>query len=268
MNSEALARQDVRLSAGAEAYLDLIKRCLTRYSDGRVFLGPPLERPRTMTEIVEGRFAHQDADTMIGWPRLDNVRTCVETALRDGVPGDLIETGTWRGGACVFMRAILRAWDVRDRTVWLADSFAGFPEPDTERFPADEFFKTDTVKKYLDDLGYPIAIDLSEVEARFRQYGLLDEQVRFLPGYFSETLPNAPIPQLAVLRLDGDLYESTYAALEFLYPKLSAGGFCIIDDYSLETCRQAVGDYRHTHGIEEPIEEIDWTGVFWRKAGR
>lgn len=250
-----------------DSYLDLLKCCLTRYADGAVFLGAPLDPPRSMEEIRQGKFAHQDADTMLGWPRLDNVRDCVETVLREGVPGDLVETGTWRGGACMYMRAILAARGVRDRAVWLADSFAGFPEPDTASYPADEFFNSDVAQKYLADLAYPIAVDLADVQARFRSYGLLDDQVRFLPGYFAETLPGAPIERLAVLRLDGDLYESTSVALEHLYPKLSVGGYCIVDDYSLDTCSQAVQDYRAAHGIREPMETVDWTAVFWRKEG-
>lgn len=249
-----------------DAYLDLLKGCLTRYSNGQVFLARPLTVNSTMEQLEKGILTHQDADTMIGWARLENARECVETVIRDGIPGDIIETGTWRGGCCMYMRAVLRAWDVTDRKVWLADSFSGFPEPDVAKYPEDYVYGTAELRDFLDHLGYPISVDLSEVKARFASYGLLDGQVEFLPGYFSDTLPHAPVSQLAVLRLDGDFYQSTYEALEHLYGKLSDGGFCIIDDYALETCRKAVGDFRSAHGITDPIEQIDWTGSFWRKA--
>jgi O-methyltransferase len=66
--------------------------------------------------------------------------------------------------------------------------------------------------------------------------------------------------------VDGDLYESTMDALTALYPRLSPGGFCIVDDYgALEACRRAVHDFRASHGIGDPIVPIDWTGVFWRR---
>ncbi|NEE14156.1 macrocin O-methyltransferase [Streptomyces sp. SID7499] len=250
----------------ADAYLDLLKRCLTRYDGHQIFLGPPLTKPRTMEQIERGRFAHQDADTMVGWPRLDNVRHCVETVLREQVPGDLLEAGVWRGGCCVYMRGILKARAVDDRTVWVADSFAGFPEPDIDRYPDDSVYDSPVAREILDGFGYPIAISLDEVKSRFRSYGLLDSQVRFLAGYFADTLPQAPVERLAVLRLDGDMYQSTLESLEHLYPKLSAGGYCIIDDYSLEGCRKAVEHFREAHGIGEPIEKIDWTGVFWRRT--
>ncbi len=103
-------------------------------------------------------------------------------------------------------------------------------------------------------------------EAAFQAYGLLDDQVVFLEGFFEDTIPTAPVEQLAVLRLDGDMYQSTIECMTHLYPKLSPGGFCIVDDYGLEGCAKAVDDYRAEHGIETPMERIDWTGVFWRKA--
>jgi O-methyltransferase len=111
-----------------------------------------------------------------------------------------------------------------------------------------------------------LAVSEDTVRANFRRYGLLDDRVRFLRGWFKDTLPGAPIDQIGLLRLDGDLYESTIQALDALYPRLSVGGFCIIDDYhAIDACRQAVTDYREKHSISDNIVEIDGTGVFWRK---
>ena len=87
----------------------------------------------------------------------------------------------------------------------------------------------------------------------------------FLKGWFKDTLPNIPTSTLAVIRLDGDLYQSTMESLENLYPKLSIGGYCIIDDYALETCKKAVDDFREEHDITSTLYEVDWTGRFWRK---
>ncbi len=75
------------------------------------------------------------AETMVGLARLANVRACVTAALADGVPGDLVETGVWRGGTAIYMRAILAALGDAGRTVWACDSFDGLPEADAERFP-------------------------------------------------------------------------------------------------------------------------------------
>jgi O-methyltransferase len=197
--------------------------------------------------------------TMIGGKRMDNLRACVEDVLSGGVPGDLIETGVWRGGATIFMRGLLHAHGVTDRTVWVADSFEGVPPPDPERYPADAGDTT-----YLHDF---LSVPLEQVKRNFERYGLLDHQVRFLKGWFRDTLPTLRDHRWAVIRLDGDLYESTMDGLESLYPGLSPGGHLIVDDYgAYESCRRAVDDYRAAKGITEAIEEIDWTAVGWKKS--
>jgi hypothetical protein len=172
--------------------------------------------------------------TMVGHRRLDNIQDCVETVLRNEIPGDLVETGVWRGGGSIFMRAVLKAHGVTDRRVWAADSFDGFPEPVSN---------DDTDLRHVQYLK----VSLDDVRGAFDRFGLLDDQVRFLPGWFHETLPSAPIERIAVLRLDGDLYSSTMSALRALYSRVSSGGYVIVDDY-----------------YSWDIQRIDWTGAFWR----
>jgi len=207
----------------------------------------------------KGNYWPVRAHTMIGLRRLENIQFCVETSIKDGIPGDLIETGVWRGGACIFMRAILKAYGDTKRIVWLADSFDGLPPPNAATYPADAGDRHHTYHDYL-------AVSRQEVEENFRRYNLLDEQVRFLEGWFKDTLPKAPIDHLAVLRLDGDMYESTIQALDFLYEKVSRGGFVIVDDYHLGPCKQAVTDFRSRRCIKDAISDIDGMGVFWRKS--
>jgi hypothetical protein len=197
---------------------------------------------------------------MIGLKRLDNLQFCVEDALARGVPGDLMETGVWRGGAAILMRAVLAAHGVADRRVWAADSFEGLPPPDPARYPADAGL-------HFEQFSH-LAVPLEEVQDNFRRYGLLDDQVRFVKGWFRDTLPRCAVERLAVLRLDGDLYESTMDALTHLYPKLQPGGFLIVDDYGdIAACRQAVLDYRGRNAITEEIVPVDWTAVYWKRRG-
>jgi O-methyltransferase len=199
--------------------------------------------------------------TLLGKQRLDNLQWCVEEVLKRKVPGDLIETGVWRGGACILMRAILKAHGIRDRKVWLADSFEGLPPPDPDRYPVDRR------STFHEQHGF--AISLTEVQSNFEKYGLLDDQVEFVKGWFSETLPKLAGHVWSVIRLDGDMYQSTWEALESLYPGLSIDGFVIIDDFgALPGCRQAVLDYRERYGITEEIQEIDWSAVYWRRTSR
>jgi O-methyltransferase len=271
---------------GAELYLDLLKQVLTRQiaPDRYRKPGPSTLRSNRLARIAyplidrvlsrfnlalclskfdadrraQGRDWPGEAETMIGSERLDNLHYCVRKVLTDRVPGDFIETGAWRGGACIFMRAALKAYGDTSKCVWVADSFEGLPEPD-RRYPGD---LGSVLHKFSDVLG----VSLDRVAANFTRYGLLDEQVRFLKGWFRDTLPKAPINSLAILRLDGDLYSSTMDALENLYPKLSPGGYLIVDDYgAIGMCKKAVDDYRHIHGVTEAVEEVDWSGIFWQK---
>jgi hypothetical protein len=197
------------------------------------------------------------AYTMIGRRRLENIEHCVVSVLDEGVQGDLVECGVWRGGAAILMRGILAAWGSTDRTVWVADSFAGLPAPE---LPHDTLDLSAERRPEL-------IVSLRRVQENFALYDLLDSQVRFLEGWFKDTLPGAPIGAIAVLRLDGDLYESTMTSLTALYDRVSPGGFVIIDDYNrLPSCRAAVDDYRAPRGIADPIIDIDWAGAYWRKS--
>lgn len=209
-------------------------------------------------ERIEGRVWPGYADTMIGLIRLDNLQSCIETVIKEGVEGDLIETGVWKGGACIFMRGVLAAYSVEDRRVFVADSFEGLPKPDSAMYAADK--GDEHYKQHF------LSVSKEDVERNFEKYGLLDKQVVFLKGWFKDTLPNAAIEKLSILRLDGDMYGSTMDALINLYPKLSVGGFCIVDDYAIEGCRKAVDDYRSEQQIDAEMIEIDWTGIYWRKA--
>ena len=229
-------------------YLELLKAHLIRLDFGE----------SDPTAKFEGTDVPKTAETMIGLRRLDNLHLCISDVLHRQVPGDFIEAGAWRGGATIFMRAALLAYNERTRNVWVADSFQGLPKPDSGQFPADSFDVRWTHRE--------LVVTLDEVKQNFANYGLLDQQVRFLPGWFKDTLPNAPIQQLAILRIDGDLYESTFEALTYLYPKVSIGGYVIVDDYGgIVPCRKAVDDFRATKRIREDLKRIDWTGVFWEK---
>lgn len=257
MNENSLTLRDA-----AALYLDLLKKCLTRvlFPDCRMHWDLLASSPLRFEDRAEGKDWPTEAETMIGLRRLDNLQACVVDVIQNNVAGDLVETGAWRGGASILMRAVLKAYADRQRRVWVADSFKGLPAPDPERYPLDAGDGHHQLARYL---GVP----LEEVKANFRRYGLLDEQVCFLAGWFKDTLPTAPIDRIAVLRLDGDMYESTMEALEHLYDKVSDGGFVIVDDYgALPNCRAAVEDFRRTRAIAGSVQRIDWTGVFWRKG--
>lgn len=199
--------------------------------------------------------------TMIGLRRLDNIQSCIKNILKNKIPGDLIETGAWRGGSAIFMRAVLNIYSVTDRIVWVADSFEGMPEPKAVEYRDDAEYD-------ISNIGY-LNVSLEQVKANFARFRLLDEQVRFLKGWFCDTLPNAPIEKLSLLRLDGDLYESTMDSLKNLYYRVSPGGYVIVDDYnSWEPCKKAVTDFLDKQQITVDIIQIDDHAIYWQVPER
>jgi len=273
--------------SGPDPYLDLLKRCLTAdlydesawrvlsgWRSGHGGFAQHLRRrvarmlDRRGYAIVrkrafDPRLRFEGTDwpsfgySMIGMARMNNIESCLREVVASNVPGDLIETGVWRGGSVIFMRALLKRFGVTDRRVWVADSFEGLPKPTDARDLADKAWDM-SENPYL-------AVSIEQVRANFERFGLLDDQVVFLKGWFRDTLPAAPIAQLAILRLDGDMYEATSDGLRHLYPKVSPGGFVIVDDYgSWPACRQAVDEFRERHGIRAEMTAISGGAVFWR----
>ena len=245
----------------SELYIELLKKILLNeiYFDHERSDIVGIDERQRLELRRQGKDIPEFGLTMVGRLRLDSLHNCVVQALSDGIEGDLLEAGTWRGGASILMRGILKVHDIHDRSVWVADSFAGLPPPNLTLYPADA---GDTLHT-RDDLR----VSVEQVKFNFSRFDLLDDQVRFIKGFFSDTLPSAPVEKIAVLRLDGDMYESTIVSLRALYDKVSPGGFIVIDDYNCyESCRQATTDFLGERGLTVAIEEIDWTGAFWRKG--
>ena len=241
-------------------YLDLIEAALT----GVLYEDAPMPAwgftTYDPTAREHGRDWPSTALTMVGTRRLHNFRTLIERALQDGIPGDILETGVWRGGACIMARAVLAAHGVTDRRVVLADSFQGLPPGDPDRYPADAGSEFHTFEQ--------LAIPAATVRANFQKFGLLDDQVLLIEGFFEQTMPSLPLDRIAVLRLDGDMYSSTMAVLEGAYDKVSPGGWIIIDDYEVVwPCKQAVTDFLASRNLAPTLEPIDGVGVFFHKPG-
>ena len=276
------------MNLGEQTYIDLLKDCLTGaiYEESawrevpavpRVQTGllgwPPFPSLRRYLisqlrkrQLLLIRMCPFNADaratgtdwpyfgyTMVGRVRLDNLERCMRDVLERNIPGDFIETGVWRGGSAILMRALLRSYGVTDRIVWAADSFEGMPVPENE---SDGWDLSDVEE---------LQVSVEEVKRNFARFGLLDDQVAFLKGWFKDTLPTAPIKRLAILRMDGDLYNSTMDSLVHLYDKLSAGGYVIVDDYKeWPGCRRAVHDFLQRRHLNPEIRDIDDQSVYWR----
>lgn len=252
-------------SPAIDLYLDLLKKSLTN----NIFADEPHEYLENRERFLDGFIRHYikgPSVSMLPLARLDSLQICIAEVLRNQVPGDLIETGVWRGGATLFMRAVLSAYGDATRQVWAADSFEGFPKPDAEKYPIEAKVHAGP---FMTKGCNHLAVSLEEVKRNFAAYGMLDDRVRFLKGWFKDTLPMAPIKKLSIMRLDGDFYESTMDGLTNLYDKLSVGGYAIIDDYGEDSwtyCRKAVDDFRRERRIEEPMIKVDPGCYYWQRT--
>lgn len=269
-----------------EAYLDLLKKMLTDYhrldydqykplynnnASWKLRQLKKLDRwlnkrgykifklnPTSSTIRENGMDWPAHAETMIGLKRLNNLEYCYNLVKSQNIKGDLLEAGVWRGGASIFMAALLKTNGDKNRKVWLADSFKGLPKPNPNQYPMDQ---NDPLHKMEE-----LAVSSTKVKENFMKYDLWSDQVRFIEGFYKDTLPVCEVDQLSILRLDCDTYESTLTALTYLYPKLITGGFVIVDDYNaFESCKAAVMDYCKQYNIQPKIIEIDQEAVYWQK---
>lgn len=196
------------------------------------------------------------AETMVGLTRLDQLHAALDHVVRNAIPGDLLEAGVWRGGAGIFMAAYLEIYGLENKKVFLADSFRGLP-PASARYGADAGSK---LSKYR-----YLAVSREEVVNNFRKYDVSTDHVRFLEGFFGESLPTADCKSLALLRMDGDMYESTIDILANLYHKVSGGGVIIVDDWGIPACQQAVRDFLGENEAIVDFHKIDESSVYFYK---
>lgn len=279
-------RHCTRQLSPEEMYLSLMRKALTRYGMerytsvvdavpyGRPFSwkGRVVKRVNTLFEPVGLQIAQPyvqnlddravgrdwpiNAETMVGLRRLEQLSSAMHTVMAEGVEGDFLEAGVWRGGASIYMAAFNKVYRL-NRTIVAADSFEGLPAPDNNQ-PVD-------ADSTWHEFPY-LCVSLNEVRSNFESYGLLDDRVQFLSGFFSDSMKRLTSKKLAILRLDGDMYDSTRDVLEIAYDRVATGGFIIVDDYSLKGAQLAVRDFLAARGIEVEYQKIDQDSVFWRKA--
>jgi hypothetical protein len=173
----------------------------------RALLGKAINFMGHNTERVDPKVL-----TKLDFVRLDSLRWMLEILDQEDVSGDIVEAGTWRGGAAIWMSSCSPT-----RTVWACDTFAGFPEGSPPYKPGSQAATIGEVQANVDRLANP-------------------KQFRFLEGDFKDTLPG-DILSISLLHFDGDSPRAIRNVLESLYPKVRPGGFVVIDDYCLAECR-------------------------------
>jgi len=253
------------VNALRDRYLDLMIITLTGYVYDSRTVSPgiggieDLQKGTMNKEMrIKGMDWPEIGFTMIGNDALKSIKWMIETVIDKNIPGDFIETGVWKGGASIFAKAVLRVHGAdKIRKVWVCDSFKGLPKARTQN-------DDDTWEKMKS-----LRVSKETVKDNFRRFDLLDENVKFVEGYFVDSLPTIrdELTELSILRLDGDMYESTMDILFNLYEKIAIGGFVIVDDYVIVVCKKAITEFRNMHNITEEIKPIwkDSERVYWVK---
>jgi len=190
--------------------------------------------------------------TMIGLRRLDNLEMCINTVIKNNVPGAIVEAGVWRGGACIFAAGVLKELEA-ERNIYVCDVFDNtFPEPQ---------YECDNWTEVYDFTA--LSVSLGDVKSNFSKFDLLTDNVIFKQGWFSETLQTIEEP-ISILRVDGDTYQSTLETLQ-LEKNIHSGGFIIMDDWAIDVSRKAFLDYFGGRVTDKDVVEVDSLSVYWKK---
>lgn len=198
--------------------------------------------------------------TMVGYKRLTNLENLLRETSLNRIKGDFVECGVWRGGSSVFAKAVWDAYNEHSRRIHLVDSFNGLPK--ATQGNDDNSWNRMTYLKVKED----------DIRQSFAELRLLDDRVEFVKGYFRYSLPvlrkemQSGGRKIAILRMDGDMYESTMDILYNLYDLVSIGGCIIIDDFSIPVCRKAMDEFMRRHAMNPVYTSIDGSGAYFCKS--
>ncbi|MFA5158875.1 MAG: TylF/MycF/NovP-related O-methyltransferase [Candidatus Omnitrophota bacterium] len=210
--------------------------------------------------------------TMVTYDGLCGLLSMVRYCERAGIPGDYVEVGVWKGGCAGLMAQGSKYFGKSPRKIHVFDSFQGLPQPiaskDFDGYLEPTFAVTEaTAQGVLQPIGMLVASENDVRKLLFDKLRYPKNQVSIHKGWFQESIPaaNSSIESIAILRLDGDLYDSYRIALEYLYPKVVKNGFVIIDDWVFGGCRKAVMEYFEKNDFSPYLWTLDGTTRCFQK---
>jgi len=278
-NGNALLSVNMRAQAPEEAYLNLLAGVLT---GSAVHCAPETsesEYMECMRPFRNGLKWPAYGTTMAGHRRLRNVRHLLLQANASGLKGSYAECGVWRGGMSIYAKAVLEVYHLQ-RQVYLCDSFQGLPKPRAGSLRSDETHYSTPAAAHVLSQGE------AHVASNFRAHGVPFQNVTLVKGFFVDALPAMRAgllkrgETLSILRLDGDMYDSTIDILYNLYDLVDVGGYVVVDDFGWDFgtqagqragwgAKDALLDFRAVHGIEDRahrMRDIDGSGAWFQKA--
>ena len=255
-------------------YLQVLNSLVTGmiYGSAEKSVGPGLQisKHKLNNMLIENRLNGLDwtylGYTMTGTKRIGTIEFLLKDIFDKKIAGDFVETGVWRGGSSIFARGVIRAYHEGFRSSYVCDSFAGLP-------PGKIIFGVGDMN--WDNTPY-LEVNSLEVAKNFHSVSMLDPNVIFVQGFFNNSMPHLKkqMGKISILRLDGDIYESTVDVLYHLYDKVEIGGYIIIDDWNKDDltpptpfpAKTAVLDFFKVHNINDAeIITIDPIAIYWQK---
>ena len=202
--------------------------------------------------------------TMVMYRGLASLAYQIKYLKDNNISGSIVETGTWKGGSAALMSIFCQHYFKEYPAFHLFDSWCGIPQPQKEKDYMDFMDKDWRITEEecngcLVPTGALESNQQDTEEAMFKLANYPKNKVHFYKGWFQDTVPQAAqtIGSIALLRLDGDLYESTMVCLKHLYPLVSPGGIIVIDDWCLKGCRLACEEFFEEIGIKPFVHHVD-----------
>jgi O-methyltransferase len=196
------------------------------------------------------------AHTMVRNLNLINLYRMVRYINRSELPGAIVECGVWNGGSSAMMASACSDTGVQ-RDFWLFDSFEGLPPPTEKDSPIER-------ANYFRGWNKGSIISVEQV---FHKLDLPLDRVHFVKGWFEDTIPESAVPQIALLHIDADWYDSVTLVLNSLYERITPGGYVVFDDYKFwEGCTRAAHDFLDSHGVPRTaLHRVGGMGAYFQK---
>lgn len=240
---------------------NLIKRSFRQLGYDIVRTGTEVPVDRDVDDVAREIIANVRQFTMTSNERLLALIEAVRFLTRNGIAGAIAECGVWKGGSMMAAALTLISQGDTSRELYLYDTYEGMSEP-TEH---DRSYDGVSAQRQLSETpkgqGVWCYSSLEEVKRNIASTGYPSDKIHFIKGRVEDTIPGQNPPELAILRLDTDWYESTRHELEHLFPLLVPGGFLIIDDYGhWQGARKAVDEFLAASPVKYFLHRIDTTG--------
>lgn len=227
------------------------------------------EFPTDFSEAEKSLIQTVSEITMTSHERLVALIRSIEYIIANGIDGDIVECGVWRGGSMALAARKLMSMKKSDRKLFLFDTFEGMPPPtEFDRSAADHTAASIQLQHADKFVGNNVWCysTLDEVKKNMHATGYPLQNVFYIKGKVEETLPEPSIGKIALLRLDTDWYESTKHELETLFDKLVPGAVMIIDDYGhWSGAKKAVDEFFYNRSLPVFLNRIDYTGRLYIK---